>query len=346
MKFREINISQEIKSSLEEIGFSDMTEVQEKAIPFALNGVDLIVRSQTGTGKTAAFGIAIVESALKGKRSLVLSPTRELAIQIFHDLKKIAKNSRIKISVVYGGESIERQATFLSKKPEIVVATPGRLIDHSNRGNINLDEFSIIVLDEADRMLDMGFIEDIQLILDSVESTEQIMLFSATLNREIMDIIGPYSASPEIIEIGEEEKAPTIEEEKIVINSPTKFKTLLSVLRENEGKAIIFLATRRAVEELGEKLKSRRIRTAYLHGGLKQRRRENIMKAFRRNEFRVLVATDVAARGLHIEDVSLVINYHEAGDEKTHIHRVGRTGRMGKKGKVITFVDGRRTSSY
>ncbi len=343
MKFEELNVSPEIKLSLKEMGFSETTEVQEKSIPLALEGNDLIVRSQTGTGKTAAFGIVLVEKVLKeGKKSIVLAPTRELAIQIFNDLRKIAGNSNIKITVVYGGESIDRQLTFLRKKPDIVIATPGRLIDHNNRGNIDLGSYEIVVLDEADRMLDMGFIDDISLILDSINEIEQIMLFSATINEEIINIIGPYSSVPVIIEVGKEEKPVQVEEEKIVIKGPNKFKILNSILKENPGRTMIFLSTRKSVEDLGERLKQRRYRVGYLHGGLKQRRRENIMKDFRNGKFNILVATDVAARGLHIDDVELVINYHEAGDEKTHIHRVGRTGRMGKKGKVVTFVDGRR----
>ncbi len=341
MKFDELEISEEIKKSLAEMGFSETTEVQEKSIPFALKGNDLVVRSQTGTGKTAAFGIVIVEKALKGKKSIVLAPTRELAIQIFNDLRKIAKNSKIRVSVVYGGESIEKQERFLSRNPEIVIATPGRLIDHYNRGNINFKEFSIVVLDEADRMLDMGFVDDIKSILNEI-SIEQLLLFSATLNDEIMEIIEPYSAVPSVIEVGEEEKAPTIEEEKIIIKGPNKFRILTSILKENNEKTIIFLSTRKSVETLGEKLTNRGIKAVYIHGGLRQKRRENIMKAFREGKYNILVATDVAARGLHIENVGLVINYHQAGDEKTHIHRVGRTGRMGKKGKVVTFIDGRK----
>ena len=331
MKFNELSIDDSIKKAIQDLNFSEMTEVQEKAIPLAMKGEDLIVRSQTGTGKTAAFGVSLLSI---NKKSLVIAPTRELALQIYKNIKDLAKYKTLRIVVVYGGAPIQKQEFLLKKGADILIATPGRLIDHHERGNLSLEEFEVVVLDEADRMLDMGFVEDIKSIIEKT-NLKQLLLFSATLNDEIFGVVREFS-NPKVLEIGEEEKSPTIEE-KIISSSKGKLRKLIHLLKSKEGKKIIFLSTRNSVENLNSLLRERGFKTTYIHGGLKQGRREKSLYLFKKGVVDILIATDVASRGLHIDNVDVVINYHAPNDEKVAIHRMGRTGRMGKKGEVFTF---------
>ncbi len=342
MEFNEMNLSSKTRSALESMKYTTATEVQEKSIPLILSGREVVVRSQTGTGKTAAFGIGIIELIIQdpGKKALVLAPTRELAIQIRQELFLLAKNHGLRIFVVYGGEGIERQIHALSRGYDIVVATPGRLLDHSRRGTIDLSVFNLIVLDEADRMLDMGFKEDLDAILDNVSLDRQIYLFSATIDEPIKRIAHTFMKEPVFLEVGPQEKAPTIDELFIKLDRGAKFDKLKSILTdEHFSRVIVFVATQRAAEYIGHKLHVHKVSAQYLHGAMRQNKRERIMHDFKQGKFHVLVTTDVAARGLHIEDISHIINYDQAGSKETHTHRIGRTGRMGKTGKAITFVE-------
>lgn len=346
MRFSELEISPTTVNALRKMSYHEMTEVQEKAIPLTLQGKEVIVRSKTGSGKTAAFGIGLIESITRdaSKKALILAPTRELVMQITKELKMIASGGRIKIVDVYGGASLERQIRALQQGYDIVVATPGRLLDHYRRRSIQMQKFNLIVLDEADRMLDMGFRDDINDILSYVSKQRHMQLFSATMSRDVIRIAESHMHDPAMIEIGEEEKAEEIEEEMLHMARRDKFEKLLSILNGSKGRILIFAATQQSVEYIGKKLGMKRRDSNYLHGGMRQPKREKIMQDFKMGKIKILVATDVASRGLHIDDIEYVINYDEARDADTHLHRIGRTGRMGKKGKAVTFVETDRSS--
>jgi len=342
MKFADMSLHGKTLAALDTMNFVETTPVQTETIPLVLCGEDVMVRSQTGTGKTAAFGIGIIEqmAAQKHKKGLILVPTRELALQITKELRAIAFNHRFRIYAIYGGDDINRQFGLLERGFEMIVATPGRLLDHFQRKTMDLSHFNIVVLDEADRMLDMGFREDIDNILANVSKTRQTMLFSATLNRDIQIIAEKYMKNPVIVEIGDIEKARGIEEQTITLTRSEKFRKLMDIIRQEPGSRIlIFVSTQRAAEFIGRRLYENNVRSNYLHGGMRQQKRERIMRDFSEGRFRILVATDVASRGLHVEDIAHVVNYDEAGDKDTHLHRIGRTGRMGKTGKATTFVE-------
>lgn len=337
-----MGLSPKTLHALSSMRFEKATEVQEKVIPAILSGKNVMVRSQTGTGKTAAFGIAAVERlvAHKNRKVLILSPTRELAMQICTELRLIASFYRMRILVVYGGAPINRQMSELKRGVDILVATPGRLLDLSKRRAVDLRKFDFIVLDEADRMLDMGFVHDIDRIMGQVASPNMTHLFSATLDDRVYDIASRYIKNPEIIEVGSYEDIPEIEEERIQITRRKKFAKLKEILLSNPGeKVIIFGATKRVVDYIWKKLNDQGLRAGSLHGDVRQNKRTKTMNDFKRGKFRILVATDVAARGIHVDDVGLIINYDEAVDAETHTHRIGRTGRMGKGGRAITFVE-------
>ena len=343
MKFSDMHLDSRTISALDSMNFVEPTEVQEKSLTPILAGEDVMVRSQTGTGKTAAFGIGLVEqiAASKGaKKGLVLAPTRELALQITKELRSIAAGHKFRVYAVYGGEEIGRQLALIARGFEIIVATPGRLIDHYKRKTLDLSVFNIVVRDEADRMLDMGFREDISKIMSAVNETRQTMLFSATLDRSVLDISRRYLQSPLLIELGEVGKKDDISEDVIKLPRREKFFKLTEILhQEPSSRVLIFVATQGATEYVGRKLRDQNISSDFLHGGMRQQKRERIMRDFHEGRFRVLVATDVASRGLHVDDVAHVINYDEARDSDTHLHRIGRTGRMGKKGKATTFIE-------
>lgn len=337
-----MGISERTSSALAEMSYVEATEVQEKSIPLILQGEEIIVRSQTGTGKTAAFGIGLIEiiSKDKTKKALILAPTRELVIQITKELRSIAKNHRMGVYAIYGGQGMEGQVSLLRRGYDIIVATPGRLLDHVRRGTLNLGLMNCIVLDEADRMLDMGFKEDIDTILDQVSKTKQMMLFSATIDQRIREISGSYMKTPEIVEIGPEGKVETIEEEFIELTRKEKIQKLHEIIaRETSSRTIVFVGTKKAAEFVCHRLMDNGMDARFLHGGKTQSQRERTLRDFREGRFRILVATDVAARGLHIEEVSHIISYDKAMSHDTHTHRIGRTGRMGKSGKAITFVE-------
>lgn len=343
VEFTQMSLSQKTLNSLNRLGFVNATEVQEKAIPLILLGENLIVRSKTGTGKTAAFGIGLIERLIAepGKRALVLAPTRELAIQIYKELSEIAKEHHLKLTVVYGGAGMEPQVQALRKQPEIIIATPGRLLDHSERGNVDLSRYEIVVLDEADEMLDMGFKDEMDRIMAKIPENRNVLLFSATIDELILELVSNYMRGPaETIEVGEKERVETISEDFVQVSRREKFGKLKEILRAQDyGRVLIFMATKRGVDFLHDKLVNNGFHAEGIHGDLSQARRERVMGAFKEGKVKILVASDVAARGIHVEDVGLIVNYDEAQDADTHLHRVGRTGRMGKTGRAVTFVE-------
>ncbi len=336
-----MSISFKTASALNEKGYLKPTEVQEKTIPLALRGEELVVRSQTGTGKTAIFGISLIESVSKGSgvKGLVLTPTRELAMQITKEIRDIGKNHHIQVYSIYGGQGMREQVDVLRRRDyDIIVATPGRLLDHARRGSIQLQRFNHVVLDEADTMLDIGFKPDIDKIMSSIPNKDQVLLFSATISPEIQSIARQYMSEPKIIEVGEEGKTE-IEEEFIRTTRAQKFQRLKDILNNKEvTKAIVFVGSKRGVEYVFEKL-GRDFSVNFTHGGKTQNQRERVMRDFKQGKFNILIATDVMARGIHVEEISHVINYDKANTSDIHTHRIGRTGRMGKTGKAITFVE-------
>ncbi|MCI0503231.1 DEAD/DEAH box helicase [Candidatus Micrarchaeota archaeon] len=342
MKFSEMSISARTASALVEMGYVDATEVQEKAIPLLLQGEDIIVRSQTGTGKTAAFGIGLIEIISKDrtKKGLILAPTRELALQITKEIRSIAQNHNLHIFAVYGGAGMGGQTASLRRGFDILVATPGRLLDHIQRGSLKLSYSNIIVLDEADRMLDIGFKRDIDRIMGMTSRERQVLLFSATIDARIREISSEYMATPAIIEVGPVGKVQKIQEAFITLSRAEKLQKLKDILQqEPTSRTIVFVASKRGVEYVCHRLNDHNIEARYLHGGKSQSQRERAIRDFQEGRFRILIATDVAARGLHIDNVNHVINYDKADSEDTHTHRIGRTARMGLSGKATTFVE-------
>jgi ATP-dependent RNA helicase DeaD len=307
-----------------------------------MKGKDVIAQAQTGTGKTAAFGIPILESLTKGVKpfSLILVPTRELGSQVSDELKKLAFfMDDVRVLPVYGGKSIDDQIDAFRKGVDIVVGTPGRVIDHLHRGTLDLREIEVLVLDEADRMLDMGFIEDIEYIVSKVKKQRQTMLFSATIPEAIKEIAARHMVEPETIMIGEEQIVlPTTKQVYFNIERKNKIWALCRVLDAYKPKAIVFVQTKVMVDILSKRLDSYGYRVGELHGDLTQARREKVLKEFREGKTAVLIATDVAARGLDIEGVTHVINYDIPEDPEVYVHRIGRTGRAGKEGIAITFI--------
>ena len=342
MKFKDMGISQRTTSALEEMGYVDATEVQEKTIPLILQNEDVIVRSQTGTGKTAAFGIPIIEMISKDKNNkcLILAPTRELALQITKELRSIAHNHAMHVFAVYGGTGMWNQRASLRKGFDILIATPGRLLDHLQQGNLRLNQVNCVVLDEADRMLDIGFKPDIDRILALVNPTRQTFLFSATIDDRIKAMSRSYMRTPKIIEVGPIGKIVKIEEHAIHLGRAEKLQKLAEILRhEPMTRTIVFVRSKRAVEFVCRKLNTNGIEAGYIHGDKSQSQRERTIREFREGRFMILIATDVAARGIHVDDVNHIINYDEADSPDTHTHRIGRTARMGKAGKATTLIE-------
>lgn len=343
--FRDLNISKETLKSLEDLGYSKPTEIQEKAIPFIMEGKDLVAQAQTGTGKTAAFGIPIVEKVnpkLRKIQALILVPTRELAIQVAKEIKDIGKNKKVYTLAVYGGKSIQHQINFLRKGSDVVVVgTPGRVKDLLERGHLKLDNVKMFVLDEADRMLEMGFIEDIEDIMSYLPENQQNLLFSATMPKEILDLAEEF-LNPDYNTIKVKPDEVTVEKIKQVIyrvNPRDKYKKLTEVLsQEKSDKIIIFTQTKLEADDLANQLKNEGFSVSAIHGDFSQKKRETVLHNFRTGKLKILVATDVAARGLDIKGVSLVINYGLPRDTESYIHRIGRTGRAGKEGTAISIM--------
>lgn len=350
LKFSDLGISAEILKSVEEMGYTQPSPIQSQAIPYVLQGRDVIGQAQTGTGKTAAFAIPIidlVDAGVNKPQAIILCPTRELAVQVEGEIQKLAKYHRAINSVaIYGGESIDRQIRVLRKGVQIVVGTPGRVQDHINRGTLNLGTVGILVLDEADEMLDMGFRDDIEAILQEMPDERQTVFFSATMAKPIMDLTRKYQTNPEIVKIEKKElTVSNIEQTYYEVKNPLKMELMARLMNvHNINLSVVFCNTKRMVDEVTEGLIARGIAADALHGDLSQAQRDKVMGKFRKGHCKVLVATDVAARGIDVDNVEAVFNYDLPLDEEYYVHRIGRTGRAGKNGKAINFVTGRRDS--
>ncbi len=343
--FKEMGLSDEIQSAVEELGFEQPTPIQEKVIPFLLeNEQDMVALAQTGTGKTAAFGLPIIQQIDTGQRSiqsLILSPTRELAMQIANDLKKYSKNiKKLKIAVVYGGSDIRSQISELDRGPQIVVGTPGRTLDLIKRRKLRVNEIRWVVLDEADEMLSMGFKDDLDAILENSPDEKQTLLFSATMPREIVAISKKYMT--DIFEISAGRKnmgAENVEHHYYLVHAKDRYMALKRVADINpKVYGIIFCRTRAETKDVADKLMQDGYNAEALHGDLSQAQRDHVMGRFRGKHLQMLVATDVAARGLDVNDLTHVINYNLPDDPEIYIHRSGRTGRAGKKGISVVLI--------
>ncbi len=342
MNFDDFNLSKETMKSIAEIGFEEPTPIQVSALPLIMDGRDIVGQAQTGTGKTAAFGIPIVENCQKGKNpfAIILEPTRELAVQVAQEILRIGKFRKISVLPVYGGTSIERQIKILQRGVNVVVGTPGRVIDHLNRRTISLSGVKIVVLDEADEMLDMGFIEDMETIIKATPPERQTLLFSATIPQPIMNIAKRYMRNPEKIRVNANDIIiPKIKQIFYEVREADKVNALSRLLDvEDPSLAIVFCHTKRDVDEVSTKLEQMGYNAGALHGDFTQARRDEVMNKFKTGMLDILVATDVAARGLDIKDVTHVINYSIPQNPDSYVHRIGRTGRAGKSGIAITFV--------
>ena len=339
--FEELEINEDIMRSVKELGFTTPFPIQAEAIPVLLRGTDVIGQAHTGTGKTATFGIPMLQNILHGGgiQGLVIAPTRELAMQITEEIKKVGKYTKIKVVTVYGGQGIGVQLDALRRKPEIVVATPGRLIDHLNQGSIRTDDIKHVVLDEADVMLDMGFIEDIEYVLQKVPANRITSLFSATMPPEILRLSDKYLNNPKNILIDSDDlSGEGIDQSFLVIKDREKHKYLTDFINQNRGQVIVFCSTKIRTRNVARDLQKSRYKVVAIEGDMSQNKREYSMMKFRKNQADVLVATDVAARGIDVPKVGLVVNYDVPNQDMVYFHRIGRTARAGAKGRAITLV--------
>ncbi|MEZ7725207.1 DEAD/DEAH box helicase [Gemella sanguinis] len=341
--FEELGVSREVVESLSKMNFQSPTGIQTETIPYVFSGIDILAQAQTGSGKTGAFGIPIVDIVRRSEdlQSLVLAPTRELAQQVGEQLRLMARAKGLKVSIIFGGTSIERQIQDLKKRPQIVVGTPGRVIDHINRRTLKLDKLTHLVLDEADEMLNMGFIEDVRFILSKITSNHQTLLFSATMPKTIMELSKDFMKDYKLIKtMSDEDLNPDIKEYATIARENEKLETLVGFLDvQNPNLAIVFGRTKRRVDELSSALIAKGYLAEGLHGDITQSKRLEILRKFKNNSLQILVATDVAARGIDISDVTHVYNFDIPQDTESYTHRIGRTGRAGKSGVAVTFLN-------
>ena len=346
-KFEDLPISDDIKRAIADMGFEEPSPIQSQSIPVILSGKDVIGQAQTGTGKTAAFSIPVLETVNPEDKSLqavVLCPTRELAIQVSKEIKKLSKYMHgIKSLPVYGGQPIDRQIKSLKGGVQIVIGTPGRVIDHINRKTLKMDNVKMLILDEADEMLDMGFREDIEMILKKTPENRQTTFFSATMPKGILDLTRKYQNDPEHIKIVRKEiTVPNISQYYIETRNANKLEVLCRLIDVYNPKlSVVFTNTKRGADELVSELQARGYFADALHGDLKQTQRDIVMDKFRQGTIDILVATDVAARGIDVDDVEAVFNYDLPQDEEYYVHRIGRTGRAGRTGVSFSFVFGK-----
>ncbi len=347
IRFDALPLSAEVQQAIADMGFTEATTIQSDALPHLLEGRDLIGQSQTGTGKTAAFGIPILEridAQSREVQAIILCPTRELAVQVTEEISRLAAHMRgVSLTTIFGGDSYERQLRALRKGVQIVVGTPGRVIDHLNRGTLQLDAVRFAVLDEADEMLAMGFRDDIESILTHTPAERQTILFSATMSPEILALTKKYQRDPHIIRIARHEvTTTTIEQHYFEVRRDMKAEALIRLIRYNDLKLmLVFCNTKRMVDELVEMLQTRGFNAEALHGDLRQAQRTQVMGKFKSGVTNILVATDVAARGIDVNDVDAVFNYDIPDDPESYVHRIGRTGRAGRAGKSFAFVSKR-----
>ena len=345
-KFISLGINDRIIRALHEMGFEEPTPIQEQCIPVFATGRDLIGQAQTGTGKTAAFGIPLLERIPRDAetvQAIVLTPTRELAIQVAEELNRIGQFTDAHALPIYGGQDIQRQIKSLKRHPQVIVATPGRLMDHMKRRTIRLGEIRTVILDEADEMLNMGFIEDIEKILEAIPAERQTVLFSATMPRQIQNLARKFQNEPTLIQVKSQEvTVPLIEQQYIELQDNQKFDVLCRLLDMQAPElAIVFGRTKRRVDELTEALKKRGYLADGIHGDLTQGKREIVLRQFREGTIDLLVATDVAARGLDVSGVTHIYNFAIPQAPDSYVHRIGRTGRAGHAGLALTFVSPR-----
>ena len=339
--FEKLGLEKKILDVLRDAGFTTPFPIQERAIPVLLEGNDVIGQAHTGTGKTAAFALPMIQLVVKnqGIQGIIMAPTRELALQITSEIKRFAKNTGITTATIYGGQGMGIQLDALRKKPEIIVATPGRLIDHLKRGTIKLNNVKHVVLDEADVMLDMGFIEDIEFILDLTPEERTTSLWSATMPPEIMRLAETNMESPKRILVDSDDLSGAgIDQSFLIIKDREKPKFLMDFIHGNIGQCIIFCSTKIRTREVAKLLYKSGERVVSVEGDMSQHRREDSMSKFRKSKVDILVATDVAARGIDIPQVALVINYDIPNRDMVYFHRIGRTARAGAKGRAITMV--------
>ena len=348
--FQELGLSAEVLRALDENGFKDPFPIQELSIPLILKGMDVIGQAHTGTGKTAAFSLPILNNIKRNGpiQALILVPTRELAMQVTNEIRKFSKYVGIRTLAVYGGQSMSLQISQLRKGVQIVVATPGRLIDHVKRGTIQLEAAKFVVLDEADRMLDMGFIDDIKFILFYVDEDRQTCLFSATIPPEISRLAQDYMKNPHEVKLNEEEiSLDTIDQSYLIVEERQKFKHLCNFIKSRDEKqTIVFAATKQRTQRLAIELKQQGLRAITIHGDLSQRQRDDSMHRFRTGSEDILVATDIAARGIDVPAIGHVINYDIPDDPMIYFHRIGRTARAGGTGKAISLVSQDRVDDF
>ena len=340
-KFNELGIKDEILKALEELSFEEVFPIQEACIPVLISGRDVIGQAHTGSGKTAAFALSMLQQITprKGIQGMILAPTRELALQITDEIKKFGKYTGIKVATVYGGQGMGIQLDALERGVEIVVATPGRLIDHLKRGSIELKDVEHVVLDEADTMLDMGFIDDIQFILDLTPEERTMSLFSATMPTEILRLSEEYLENPKQFLLDADDlSGEGIEQAYLVIKDRDKNKFLIDFIQNVKGQAIVFCSTKYRTRDVAKFLHQEKYDAVAIEGDMSQHRREQSMAKFRSGKAKVLVATDVASRGIDVPRVEIVINYDVPNQDMVYFHRIGRTARAGAKGRAITFV--------
>jgi ATP-dependent RNA helicase DeaD len=345
IQFKDLSLSESLNQAIVDMGFEEASDIQGQAIPPLLAGRDLIGQAQTGTGKTCAFAIPIVERIdplSKNVQALVLCPTRELAVQVAEEFRKLLKHKRfISVVAIYGGDPIQKQLRALQKRPQIIVGTPGRVIDHLGRKTLRLNAVQSVVLDEADEMLNMGFVDDIEKILAFTPKERQTIFFSATLPKAILDLKDRYQNNPVHIQVARQKRTTAlIDASYYEIHRRKKMEMLVYLLEQHQFQlGLIFCNTKIQVEELVDRLQVKGYAAEGLHGGMPQRKRDQVMQRFRKGTVHFLIATDVAARGIDVSNIEAVFNYDLPLDQEFYIHRVGRTGRAGKSGMAITFVE-------
>ncbi len=338
--FESLELSREMNSSIQELGFTEATQIQERSIPLILEGKDVIGESATGSGKTLAFGTGIVENAEPGKgvQGLVITPTRELAEQVMDYIKALGKPKGLKAASIYGGVAMDPQEHAL-KNADIIITTPGRFKDHMQRGNVDFSALNTLVLDEADRMLDMGFIEDIEFIIKACPKERQTLMFSATIPPKMEYLAQKYMDNPEIVLTDSQVDPERLEQIYYDVIPQLKISLLVHLIKQETSKLVmIFCNTRRATDLIVSSLKANGIEAVGLHGGFTQNKRNNAMEIFRNGKENVLVCTDVAARGIHVDGISHIYNYEIPNDPKDYVHRIGRTARAGEEGKVVNLL--------
>ena len=347
MKFDELNIDERILRAIEDMGFEETSPIQTQAIPAVCEGIDVVGQAQTGTGKTAAYTIPMlmkIDPQIKKPQAIVLCPTRELAVQVAEEIRKLAKYmSDIKVLPVYGGQEIVRQIKSLKTGVQIIVGTPGRVMDHMRRKTVKFDNINMVILEEADEMLDMGFREDMETILTETPEDRQTVMFSATMPKAIMDIARNFQKDARIIKVVRKElTVSNIEQFYYEVRPKNKTEVLCRLIDiYNPRLSVVFCNTKRQVDELISELKGRGYFADGIHGDMKQQQRDRVMDDFRSGKVDILIATDVAARGIDVDDVDMVFNYDIPQDEEYYVHRIGRTGRAGRSGMALSFISGK-----